>query len=348
MQRVVVTLLVCAYVLVLLRLPGPSSVGPSVAPRATVDPSATAAPPTPANAATPPVRAIITPTGVPLPVGIASGDGWVATTPCERAAVVTGTPIVGAVPVVLDPGHGGPVDTGAQGENGLVEADINLRLSAAAAAILDGRGIRTLLTRTGDYAITLPTRVALAEAVDAEVLLSIHHNAPTADPSPVPGTEIFAQSGSVESSRLGGLVHQYVVAGLSRFEGADWDAAPDAGVLRVRNDEGADAYGMVRRPSMPAVLVEMGYLANPAEAAIFATEAYVEIGAEALADAVEAFLTTREPGTGHQPTARVRNPAASAATIDCQDPPLTSGRLAPLAWENSQDSFSGPLTSGRP
>lgn len=264
----------------------------------------------------------MTPSGVPLPVVGPFPAGLLVETPCGGFAQISdGTPI-GAVEVVLDPGHGGPVDSGAVGANGLIERDINLDLALATQQVLLSRGISNILTRTSDYAITLPVRARLADAVEAKVLLSIHHNAPVANPSTIPGTETYVQRGSVDARRFGGLVQEEVVAALSRFVDIDWDRAPDAGVLEVVNPEGEDAYGIVRRPAAASALVEMGYLANPAEARVFADQLYIDIASVALADAIEAYLRTDRPGSGFGNPPRVRDPAASAATQDCTNPPL--------------------------
>lgn len=218
-------------------------------------------------------------------------------TPCGDAVTLTdGSPIY-EVDAVIDPGHGGPVDTGAVGSNGLQEKEINLKVSLAAQAILEERGIATAVTRSGDYPIPIRTRVEYAELMGAEVLVSIHHNAPAAPSSEIPGVEIFVQNDSIESQRLGGLLYDQTVAALSRFE-VEWDRSPDAGVMSVLNPDGVDAYGMVRLPEIPSALLELGYIANPDEAVLFRTPDYVPAAASAVADAVETFLNSDETGAG--------------------------------------------------
>lgn len=244
---------------------------------------------------------------------------WLVRTPCGGTAVVEGSPVA-PVQVVIDPGHGGPVDTGAVGANGLVERDLNLDVAIAAVAALAERGITAELTRTTDHAITLAVRSELADALDAALLISVHHNAPAATPSDEPGTEVFVQSGSAESQWAGALVHDEVVAALRGFDGVQWTTAADAGVLLVQLEDGRDAYGMIRRPSTPSVLAELGYLANPSEAELFATDAYVTVAGDALAEAAVRFL---EEAAGEvTPGLRVFRPSGSAAGIDCADPPL--------------------------
>jgi N-acetylmuramoyl-L-alanine amidase len=265
--------------------------------------------------------ALVTPTGVVVAVLEQTPAGYLVRTPCGNEAVVgSGTP-VGGVSVVLDPGHGGEVDTGAVGPNGLMEKNLNLELSQALQAKLIVRGIAVLLTRTGDYASVLGVRAALADHVGADLILSVHHNAPTPGASNRPGTEIFIQSDSADSRRLGGLLWSHVVAALSEFD-VDWSAAPDAGVLTVLSTRGNDAYGMIRGPDTVSALVELGYISSRPEAELFATNVYVESAAEALADAVEAYLGTDERGSGFVAEPRVFNPQPGIGGSVCVDPGL--------------------------
>lgn len=264
---------------------------------------------------------VVTATGVPVIHLARTADGDVITTPCGAVATVRGaTPITGAR-VALDPGHGGPIDTGAVGANGLVERDLNLDVATEAATLLAERGIGAALTRTADYAVLLPVRAAFADALGVEAMISIHHNAPTPGASPTPGAEVFVQRGSVASAVLGGIVLDEVVDALATFDIA-WSAAPDAGVLLVLNTDGLDAYGMIRRPATPTVLAELGYLSNPAEAELFATDDYVEVAARAIADAAERYLDGGPVGSAVQPEPRVFDPAAAPGADVCEDPPL--------------------------
>jgi N-acetylmuramoyl-L-alanine amidase len=241
-------------------------------------------------------------------------------TPCGNPATLTeGTPIY-EVDVVIDPGHGGPIDTGAVARTGLAEKDINLQVGLAVQGFLADRGISALLTRTADYPIPIRTRSEYSDMVGARALVSIHHNAPAAPASEIPGVEIFVQDGKPESARLGGLIHDDAMATLGRFD-IDWDRAPDAGVMTVLNGEGIDAYGMVRLPDAPSALVELGYMANPAEADLFADPAYVPSVAQSVARAIEAFLMTEESGA---PLVEGRNfnPARGVGRDQCIEPHL--------------------------
>jgi N-acetylmuramoyl-L-alanine amidase len=266
-------------------------------------------------------RALVTPTGVVVAVLEETPAAYRVTTPCGNEAMVgEGTP-VGNTPVVIDPGHGGEVDTGAVGANGLMEKHLNLEVAQALQAGLIVRGVPVLLTRTADYASRLGVRADLADRVDADLLLSVHHNAPTPGPSPTPGTEIFIQSASERSRRLGGLVYTRVKAALSTFD-VDWAAAPDAGVLTVLSTRGNDAYGMLRGPRSVSVLAELAYISNPPEAELLATTEYVEAVSDALADAIERYLGTEATGAGYVAEPRVFNPQPGIGGALCVDPRL--------------------------
>ncbi|MFT7601254.1 MAG: N-acetylmuramoyl-L-alanine amidase [Acidimicrobiales bacterium] len=267
-------------------------------------------------------RALITPTGVVVPVIEEGADGYRILTPCgDEVTLVWGTPIYRAE-VAIDAGHGGS-ESGAQGPNGLVEKDLNLLLARRAARVLTDRGISVVLTRSADYRIPLSSRAAIANELEVAVMISIHHNAPVVNPSAGPGSEVFVQSGSAESRRLGGLVYEEIVAALEQFEDVEWVTASDAGALAVLNRDDEDAYGMIRRPNMPAVLAEFGYLANRSEAELFATDEYLDVAATALADAVERWLDTDDPGSGFVDEPRRFTPdGGTGGSGGCDDPPL--------------------------
>ncbi len=267
-------------------------------------------------------RALITPTGVIVPVVRETAYGYQILTPCGNETTMTwGTPIVSAE-VALDPGHGGEVETGAVGPNGLAEKDLNLAVARATARELTDRGVAVVLTRTSDYRVPLAVRAAIGNQLGVRAMVSIHHNAPVVARSAHPGTEVFVQSDSEESRRLGGLVWESVYEALGQFD-VEWVAAGDAGALVVLNRDGEDSYGMIRRPEMPAVLAELGYLANGPEAELFATDVYVRVAAIALTDAIIAFLDTDAPGAGFVDEPRRFTPdGGTGGSSGCTDPIL--------------------------
>ncbi|MEX2251060.1 MAG: N-acetylmuramoyl-L-alanine amidase [Acidimicrobiia bacterium] len=266
--------------------------------------------------------ALITPTGVVVAILDRGATGFVVTTPCGNTATIGNGEPVGGVAVVLDPGHGGPIDSGAVGANGVREADVNLTVALATERLLVERGISVILTRTADYAVRIGVRSQLADDLGTEIMVSIHHNAPTPGPSTVPGTEIFIQSDSERSRRLGGLIWEQVVNGLSGMNGVEWSGADDSGVLRVLNTKGEDAYGMVRLPETVSVLAELAYISSPSEAEMMATAEYVETAADALANAIQTYLEANDLGAGYVDEPRVFNPLPGISADVCEDPAL--------------------------
>lgn len=263
---------------------------------------------------------LMTTTGIPVRVLGSDGDRWLVSSPCEWEVWVSGGTPIYRTPVLLDPGHGGSGDIGATGPNGLQEKVVNLRIAREAQRLLGERGIGSVLTRTGDYASTLRARAALADALQATIMVSIHHNAPTPPPSPVPGNEVYVQSDSAQSRRLGELLYEYSMPALAQFD-IQWSSTPNRGVMTVRHPEGHDVYGILRHPETATALLEFGRISHAPEAELFATNEYVEAAGASVADAVEAFLQTDDQGSGWI-GGLVRRANRSLSQSNCTDPDL--------------------------
>ena len=261
------------------------------------------APTSPSTSTTvpPPAKVIVTPTGVVAPVLETLATSWRVETPCGGQAVVTeGTPLHDAE-VVLDPGHGGPRETGSVGANGLVERDLNLSVAKRARDALERLGHTVVLTHNLDHEMTLKARADVALQLGAKAFVSIHHNGGVDGPSTKPGTETYYQHQSPDSKRLGGLVYEEVFAMFSRQPGVSWFANRDAGAkYRIGGNGVDDYYGILRNAKgVPAVLSEALFLsASPSEAALLARADVQTAEAEAIARAVHRFLTTKDPGSG--------------------------------------------------
>ena len=101
--------------------------------------------------------------------------------PAARAPKVVKTRARGAglrdVVVVIDPGHGGD-DPGATGASGTHEKDVVLAVSRRLRDLLDQqRGMRAVLTRTGDYYVGLRKRMEIARSHGADLFVSVHADA---------------------------------------------------------------------------------------------------------------------------------------------------------------------------
>lgn len=265
--------------------------------------------------------ALVTPSGVVVPVRGRDGDTWVVTTPCGNEARIEGGTHVADAAVILDPGHGG-VDPGAVAASGLTEEEVNLDVSRHAQAALEAAGVRTILTRTGDYDVELDVRAELAHQVAPLAFVSVHHNAEPDGPWPGPGSETYYQIASSESKRLAGLIYEDVVAALAPYD-VDWVADLDAGA-KYREGRRGDYYAMVREPApVVAVLAELGFISNPDEADLLATEEYRRVEGEALAAAILRYLHTPDPGSGFtSPYPRASPPGGGGTPPPCEEVPL--------------------------
>ena len=269
-------------------------------------------------------------------IGNDSIPQFIVRTPCGRAERVFGGTLVNDIQVVIDPGHGG-IDGGA-GYYGLREHSVNLSVSEALQNELTSRGIKSYLIRTSNYHIPLSSRGLYADHLQADAMVSIHHNAPKIAPSRHPGTETFVQSNSQNSARLGTLVYEAVYEALDQFSWISWTSQYDAGIIRVLNKRGTDTYGMMSRPRTPTTLVELTYLANRAEANLIKSQDYLPAVSVAMADAVEEYLM--ESSEGEYPTT-VRNFTAADAPgySVCKDPDFGF----PLSFNFSEDAFDKAL-----
>ena len=242
--------------------------------------------------------AVLSAGGIVVPVLGRDGEAWKVSTPCGREAVVTSATPLPARPVVLDPGHGG-YDTGAVGPNGLYESELNLAVSRHAAAALERAGYPTVMTRNGDHGMNLVNRAQIALRTQARAFVSVHHNAASWDPSPIPGSEMYHQVASADSKRLAGLIYEEIVAALGVYD-VPWVTSGAGVTWRTRASNGDDWYAMVRQPKgIAAALAELAFISNPAEADLLADPDVQRVEGEAVARGIIRFLTTSDEGSGY-------------------------------------------------
>lgn len=211
-----------------------------------------------------------------------------------------------SLPVVaIDAGHGG-ADSGAVGilppgavtgleprfnsqlQPVLFEKDVNLDVANRLNAWLMARQFPTLMTRITDNAggdvpyttvgADLKARTDLANARPAEIFVSIHQNSAS---SPASGTETYVKVGAPEPTQL-------LAAGIQRALVACL-ALPDRGV-RERS------FYVVRNTTMPAVLVEGGFLSSTTDVALLASPDFRQKMAEAIGGAVYQYAGLGDPG----------------------------------------------------
>jgi N-acetylmuramoyl-L-alanine amidase len=177
----------------------------------------------------------------------------------------------GRVVVVLDAGHGGG-DPGAVGIGGLREKDIVLPITLQVARLLEQQGVQVVLTRTDDREIDLEPRVQIAERARGNIFISIHANAISMDRPDVNGIETYYASEA--GARLGRVIHDSMV----RNTGLN-----DRGLRSAR-------FYVIRNTSMPAVLLETGFVTGAQDAAFLRSSQGQERMAFAIAQGILQYI----------------------------------------------------------
>jgi len=224
----------------------------------------------------------------------------------------------GDVLVVIDPGHGGRAG-GTHAPDGTPEKLRVLEIAREVRRSLAGRVGRVVFTRDRDMDATLPFRVALADALRADVAVSVHLNAePDVKHGATPGLETYASIAEPTGRRLAGVLYAHQRAYLDTL-GGPWARDRDAGAKYRLGSDGRDYYGLLRRSHRPMAISESMFLSEPREASLVA-RADVRAGlGKAIADGIVAFTTARDPGSGWvTPYPRAADPGGGGST--CVDP----------------------------
>jgi N-acetylmuramoyl-L-alanine amidase len=217
--------------------------------------------------------------------------------------------------IVVDAGHGGK-DTGAIGPHGVREKDMALSIARKVAARLKALGFTVILTRRDDTFVPLDDRTRIANEAKADLFVSIHCNAARR-----------RKLEGVETWTLNVAADRYATR-LAAFENADADRtvsdlrliladlatrsnASDARelaqsvqsslvrTLRSRvgkvHDHGVKQalFYVLLGTHMPSILVETGFISNPAEEARLKSAKFQDGTAEAIARGVKDFVDSR-------------------------------------------------------
>jgi N-acetylmuramoyl-L-alanine amidase len=189
----------------------------------------------------------------------------------------------------------------------LREKHLTLTLATLVAARLRDKGIDVTLTRTTDRTLTLRQRVDTANKLAADLFVSIHANAsPTRTQRGFETFVLTARGVDVDGRALRsdsttprpgvdpeiGLVLDDVERGSSQWEAAELAARMQKALRTKRGDTGdrgvrQDAHHVLLGATMPAVLVEVGFIDHPIEGKQLA-EAATQAGlADAIASSIE-------------------------------------------------------------
>ncbi|WP_298104380.1 N-acetylmuramoyl-L-alanine amidase [uncultured Campylobacter sp.] len=217
--------------------------------------------------------------------------------------------------IVIDPGHGGS-DSGAVG-NGLKEKNVVLATSKKLGVLLTKRGYKVLYTRSTDVFINLRSRTAFAAKKNADMFISIHANAaPNANSAlKMSGVETFFLSPArsersknaaalenrgdledmntfskqtflnflnrekiISSNKLAIDIQSYMLSSVKKSF-----SSRDGGVREA-------PFWVLVGATMPAVLVEMGYITHPQEGKNLGKSAYQDRIAQGIANGVDAYF----------------------------------------------------------
>ena len=166
--------------------------------------------------------------------------------------------------VVIDPGHGG-TDYGAI-RAGISEKDIKLDVSKRVASILRSNGYKVHLTLNEDKYVSLQGRVDIAEEVKPDIFVSIHVN--SSEGTTATGIEThYYHDYSIDLAKK---VHTSLAKSIK---------SPDRGLFKSR-------FYVINHTTMPAVLVEIGFISNEEERAELVSEKRKQATAKAIAEGI--------------------------------------------------------------
>ncbi len=188
-------------------------------------------------------------------------------------------PDASGLSIILDAGHGG-IDPGTEaGPNKeIVEKDINLTITQKVAALLQEAGATVSMIREADEYVDLADRNARGNQITADLFVSLHCNSYD-DDSSINGLEIYHHRNSATSKQYAEAMTQYM---------------KNTKTIAIRNASQQNMQ-VLRNSSMPAVMIEMGFLSNPEECENLNTPLYQDFLARMITTSiVETLKTTTE------------------------------------------------------
>lgn len=202
--------------------------------------------------------------------------GWLVTkgnaaptTPAPTAPPSVPADILKGKRIVIDAGHGGK-DSGTVGQKGSLEKTLALNTSKLVVSLLEQAGANVVMTRDDDTFISLSGRVTVSHKHNADAFISIHYNA--ASPS---ANGIMSFYYSAEKERQ---LAKAIQESLIKYTNMN-----DMGV-RFGN------FHVIRENKKPAVLLELGFLSNPAEEQVVKSDAFQQNAAKAIYEGIARYF----------------------------------------------------------
>ncbi|MBO5997467.1 MAG: N-acetylmuramoyl-L-alanine amidase [Alphaproteobacteria bacterium] len=220
--------------------------------------------------------------------------------------------------VVLDPGHGG-TDPGAISISGKYEKNLTLKMAQETKKVLEKTGkYRVLLTRDTDKALALRDRIRFAHKHEADLFISIH--ADSAKNKKASGLSVYTISEKASDKEAQMLAEREnkadiilgidlsnelpevsnILIDLAKRDTMDKSAhyanllvqKMAKNVTLVPNAHRFAGFVVLKSPSIPSVLIEIGYLSNPKEEKLLQNSAYRGKLANSIVQAVDNYFDT--------------------------------------------------------
>lgn len=268
-----------------------------------------------------------------------------STRPAARASTGSGEKVV----IAIDAGHGGQ-DPGAIGPGGTREKNVTIAIARKLRSLLnDDPMFKGVLTRDGDYFISVMGRSDVARKQNANFLVSIHADA--APNRSATGASVWVLSNRRANSEMANWLEEHekqsellggagdVLANsqsdpylsqavldlqFGHSQRVGYDVATNVlnqlqsvGVLHKRRPEHA-SLGVLRSPDIPSILVETGFISNNGEERLLGSDSYQQQIAEAIYNGLrkyfEAHPLQSAPQSGSAQTASAALPGEMTAT----------------------------------
>jgi len=229
------------------------------------------------------------------------------------------------VVIAVDAGHGGE-DPGAIGPKGIREKDVVMKIARRLEKKLNAAdGYRAVMIRTGDYYLGHRKRTELARQAEAHLFVSIHADAFKI--SEVDGASVYTLSdrgASSETARWLAVSENSsdLIGGVEEVVGGEQEDYLLKAILEVSMDANRSAsievggqvlahigditklhkkrveqagFLVLKSPDVPSILVETGFISNPAEANRLNSSAFQEKVATALFQGIRGYMAARAP-----------------------------------------------------
>ncbi len=178
--------------------------------------------------------------------------------------------------IIIDPGHGLP-DGGAVSKNGIKESPLNLQISLKLKEELTERGFNVVLTREGEDGLDKKKKTDMYKRLDimtqtpSDMFVSIHIN--KFSQSKYRGAEVLYSPNFIQSTLLAQLI-------MDKIKEID----PSVQTRNIKQAE--KTLFLMKNATVPAVIVECGFLSNAADVALLSDKAYQARMAGAICDGI--------------------------------------------------------------